>query len=587
MISVAVTSLITQIARIAVLLNADTIIEQCPFLVIALGIIIKETNYVIHEQQLRIIFESIFEDWIANRPKSELDIMEKYAKRGLFFGRLYVANGCFCYVTFTLVAIAPRVLDILSPKNESRGVGFIYPAYYALDEEEYYYLIMGHMISVITVVFLVYISCDSIYMAIVQHACGLLSVSGYRFMGAIESNLSRNTKDDGRTINEVYQRVCHSVKAHQHAMDYIKGIDRIHETYLFIAVALVMLSFSITLVKTAYLVSFPNVDGAVNGMPYYIAAAGAFLKMGNYFTDEFKLKSMLNHIFNDWAAIESKEEYEIMISYSRRGTLSAIGYLVHIFFPLICFTCFIPVPPILDILLPLNESRNRIFIYPAYYWVDNDQHYLLIIAHMIVIAYSACFIYCACDANYVYAVQHACALLAVTKHRFKNVNNNLPAHGTRYVEKVKYKNVCHSIQAHQRALKYLDLIENNHHTYLFISMGMLITAVSVSLLKVSNGEHGTQWIVHCAFSIALLFHIFVLTVQGQFVINALQEVYYAICESAWYKCSPKTQALYVLILRSCLNPPLLTAGGMITLNLRSFAEIIKACVSYYTVMQTK
>ncbi|CAL7951955.1 unnamed protein product [Xylocopa violacea] len=345
--------------------------------------------------------------------------------------------------------------------------------------------------------------------------------------------------------------------------------------------------FTCVLTQTAYLVSFPNVDGAVNGMPYYIAAAGAFLKMGNYFMDEFKLKSMLNHIFNDWAAVESKEEYDIMISYSRRGVLSMLGYLLHIFFPLICFTCFIPVPPLLDIFLPLNESRDRIFIYPAYYWVDNDRHYVPIIAHMIIISYSACCIYCACDTNYVYAVQHACALLAVTKHRFKNANNNLPAHDTRFTERVKYKNVCHSIQAHQRALKYLELIENNHHTYLFISMGMLITAVSVSLLKVASGDHETQWIVHCSFSIALLFHIFVLTVQGQFVINSLHEVYNAICESAWYKCSPKTQALYVLSLRSCLNPPLLTAGGMITLNLRSFAEIIKACVSYYTVMQTK
>lgn len=91
---------------------------------------------------------------------------------------LPIANGCFCYVIFTLVAITPRALDIISPKNESRGVGFIYPAYYIFDEEEYYFIIMTHMLSVITVVFFVYISCDTIYMNIVQHACGLLNVSG-------------------------------------------------------------------------------------------------------------------------------------------------------------------------------------------------------------------------------------------------------------------------------------------------------------------------------------------------------------------------------------------------------------------------
>ncbi|CAL7951956.1 unnamed protein product [Xylocopa violacea] len=146
-------------------------------------------------------------------------------------------------------ALTPSILDILAPKNESRSAGFMFPGYYAIDEEEYYYLILAHMFTVLTVLFIVYIACDSIYMTIVQHACGLLTISGYRFMGAIEFNLSRDTKDDARIINEVYQKVCHSVKAHQHAMDCIKEIERIHETFLFVAVALIILSISITLVK--------------------------------------------------------------------------------------------------------------------------------------------------------------------------------------------------------------------------------------------------------------------------------------------------------------------------------------------------
>ncbi|XP_017797051.1 PREDICTED: uncharacterized protein LOC108570045 [Habropoda laboriosa] len=94
-------------------------------------------------------------------------------------------------------------------------------------------------------------------------------------------------------------------------------------------------------------------------------------------------------------------------------------------------------------------------------------------------------------------------------------------------------------------------------------------------------------VVHGTFFVGQAFHVFFLNVQGQFVINAFDELYDKIYESQWYNFTPRTQALYVLALRSCLNPPLLTAGGMTTLNLRSFAEIIKASVSYYTVMQTK
>ncbi|XP_017794416.1 PREDICTED: uncharacterized protein LOC108575988 [Habropoda laboriosa] len=127
-------------------------------------------------------------------------------------------NGLFCYVIFTSVAITPRVLDLISPKNESRGVDFIYPAYYGLDEEEHYYILMGHMLCVITVVFFVYISCDTIYMSIVQHACGLLNVSGHCFKWAVETVITKNEKMHTE-VDDTYRKVRHSIKAHQHAME--------------------------------------------------------------------------------------------------------------------------------------------------------------------------------------------------------------------------------------------------------------------------------------------------------------------------------------------------------------------------------
>ncbi|XP_026671137.1 odorant receptor 13a-like [Ceratina calcarata] len=348
--------------------------------------------------------------------------------------------------------------------------------------------------------------------------------------------------------------------------------------------------FTGTFTQTAHIVMFPSVDSIVDGIAYYIAVSGTFVKVGNYVVNESKLKPMLTQIFNDWAAINTKDEYDIMVSYSRKGSLVALGYFLHLFCAVVSFIFFCMIPPVLDIIVPLNESRKRLFIYPAYYWVNSEEYYMLIIGHMTIICGLLVCIFCACDTNYVYAVQHACGLLAIARHRFGNVCKNLPSpdegDDIEMSEEVQYKNVCHSIKAHQHAIKYLQIIENSHHTYLFISMGMLITAVSVSLLKVAGRHDNTQWMMYFMFLLAQLFHVFVLTVQGQFVINALDDISIAIYESPWYKLTPRTRLLYVLSLRCCLKPPLLTAGGLITLSLRSFAEIIKASVSYYTVMQS-
>lgn len=44
-------------------------------------------------------------------------------------------------------------------------------------------------------------------------------------------------------------------------------------------------------------------------------------------------------------------------------------------------------------------------------------------------------------------------------------------------------------------------------------------------------------------------------------------------DARWYYGSSKTQSLYLLVLRKCLNPPKLTGGGLIALNLDSFIKV--------------
>ncbi|XP_017797020.1 PREDICTED: uncharacterized protein LOC108570075 [Habropoda laboriosa] len=483
--------LFEKIAHILVNLNTDVVIEQCPFLMVAIGTILKEVNYIIHEKEvnsLKEMIECLFNDWVTTRPKSEMDIMDKYAKR---------VNGLFCYVIFTSVAITPRVLDLISPKNESRGVDFIYPAYYGLDEEEHYYILMGHMLCVITVVFFVYISCDTIYMNIVQHACGLLNVSGHCFKWAVETVITKNEKMHTE-VDDTYRKVRHSIKAHQHAMEYIMQIEDVHVSYLFIMVAVVVLSFSISLVRTsmmdpcmefykycgflvvqlvhllflsiqghfiilshdmtydniysakwynssprtqtlyvlalrrsltpplltagglislnletfaeyARIVTFPRIHIILNDYPYLITSLGVIVK----FASKFQLKYLLGKIYEDWRAMTSEDEYKIMTKYAEKGIFSVILYILHISLCAALFMCLPFVSPILDILMPLNETRARLFVYPAYYFVDEDKYHYLIVGHMYLVVVMLISVFCACDANYVYAVQHACGLLAI------------------------------------------------------------------------------------------------------------------------------------------------------------------------------
>ncbi|KOC58645.1 hypothetical protein WH47_04446, partial [Habropoda laboriosa] len=188
-------------------------------------------------------------DWSIGRPQGEIDIMTKYAERGAFLISTYLVNAIVCVILFVSTPVTPHILDILLPKNESRDVAYIYPAYYFTDEHKYDVYIITHMASVILVVFYVYFACDTSYIYVVQHGCGLLAVSGYRYKCAIVELSSR--KRNSVTQDEIYRRVCHSIQGHQHAIKYIDQIAKIHAVYFFICVGVIMICFSVILVKVS------------------------------------------------------------------------------------------------------------------------------------------------------------------------------------------------------------------------------------------------------------------------------------------------------------------------------------------------
>ncbi|XP_054009290.1 uncharacterized protein LOC128892774, partial [Hylaeus anthracinus] len=145
--------------------------------------------------QLKVILADIFDDWKTSGLKAEYDIMNMYGERAVLITTIYLVNGIISSITFIQIPLVPLVLDIVAPLNVSRGIGYMFPAYYFVDEHRYYYLIVAHMIIAVSGVLIFNVAFDSTYMYIVQHACGLLAVSGFRFRNAIQATVVQKEKD--------------------------------------------------------------------------------------------------------------------------------------------------------------------------------------------------------------------------------------------------------------------------------------------------------------------------------------------------------------------------------------------------------
>ncbi|XP_017794590.1 PREDICTED: uncharacterized protein LOC108576158 [Habropoda laboriosa] len=262
----------------------------------------------------------------------------------------------------------------------------------------------------------------------------------------------------------------------------------------------------------ARIVTFPRIHIILNDYPYLITSLGVIIKFGNYFINESELKYLLGKIYEDWRAMTSEDEYKIMTKYAEKGIFSVILYILHISLCAALFMCLPFVSPILDILMPLNETRARLFVYPAYYFVDEDKYHYLIVGHMYLVVVMLISVFCACDANYVYAVQHACGLLAIAGNfvGFCLAENNC---------------LLVDIVLNTPAMRYVKEITAAHDTCMFISVGLLMMSISTSLLQISEHEHDAEWTLYCTFFTAQLLHMLFLVVQGQFVLDAYDDVY--------------------------------------------------------------
>ncbi|XP_011068484.1 PREDICTED: uncharacterized protein LOC105154566 [Acromyrmex echinatior] len=110
--------------------------------------------------------------------KEEHDIMRKYAEKGRWYAMTY---GSFIYVSniiFATTSLVPRILDIIFPLNFSRPIMLPYPAYYFVDENQYFYYIFLHMLLTSSVCLTGLIAHDSMFFVYVEHICGLFAVIG-------------------------------------------------------------------------------------------------------------------------------------------------------------------------------------------------------------------------------------------------------------------------------------------------------------------------------------------------------------------------------------------------------------------------
>ncbi|XP_057338927.1 odorant receptor 49a-like [Microplitis mediator] len=305
------------------------------------------------------------------------------------------------------------------------------------------------------------------------------------------------------------------------------------------------------------------------------------------------MKELFDRIKLNWGLLINDKEREILLHHSKFGQWVAVRYAAFVYSACIMYILEPMIPWIISIFYKSHNPVPRKFSLPLEYIIfDQDKYYwlFLIISNVFLLLIMSVVI--ACDVLLVTCVHHVTGLFAVVGFRIENVpprvevrqndsqNNNLSI-----LRDVRYEHYVSCVKAHNRALKYAELLETNFS----ISLGAVV-ALNLPLMSVTGVQLITQsnkieqTIKNVMYIVAQSVHLYFDCFLSEKLIDMSMNIQRCIAKAQWYDNSTKSQKLLMLMTMRSQKPCRLTAGKIIELTIENFGKMMKTAGSYFTVL---
>ncbi|XP_051172402.1 uncharacterized protein LOC127288785 isoform X2 [Leptopilina boulardi] len=263
-----------------------------------------------------------------------------------------------------------------------------------------------------------------------------------------------------------------------------------------------------------------DLDETLESLPTLCIILAAIFKSSICIYKESELKELLECIKNDWKVWSSGKEFEILQTYAESGRSLSLLYTGDVYVPLSTIISMSLSPIILDIIMPLEEPRPKLMIYPVeFFIIDQDKYFIYILALTMITAVITMTYTLACESMYAVNTQHACGLFAIVSYRYQHSVEEAEILMKDTEEKwddVLYEYMKFSIKRHIHAIKFCNTLESCYSPLLFSGMAfnMLQTSITLlqTLLSLGNFE---KTIKYAAFNLGVIAHMFLISLPAQ------------------------------------------------------------------------
>ncbi|XP_011861331.1 PREDICTED: uncharacterized protein LOC105558330 [Vollenhovia emeryi] len=302
------------------------------------------------------------------------------------------------------------------------------------------------------------------------------------------------------------------------------------------------------------------------------------------------IKYIFDRIRYDWNMLKAQAELEVIRRYADNAKFHTIFFLFLSVCFLLAMSTIICLPRILDVIIPMNESRPPEFIIMVEYFVDEETYFSAIVTHIILTYYTGLIIIVAMATIAIAYALHTSALFKIASYRIENIFNenvHLPKDIKQYM---LHNNLIRAVYVHRRAIDLTNILTKSFATLYFILLGLSLVSMSLSFFNCINAvtsQEKVEFILTYSGIIFLhLYYVFLGNYVGQDIIDSSIGFSQATYNAQWHTAPLCMQKLIPFIIQRSNKKSALTAGGLFDASLEGFATLLSMSMSYVMVLQS-
>ncbi|XP_025270195.1 uncharacterized protein LOC109609775 isoform X2 [Camponotus floridanus] len=292
----------------------------------------------------------------------------------------------------------------------------------------------------------------------------------------------------------------------------------------------------------------------------------------------------LQHIFD---GLKDKNEIAIMQEYScnaRRYTMALIVLGVCTIFAAIIALFW---SRILYIILP-NVSLSRRLPVRFEYFIDQEKYYYWILLHINVALCIGITAMVGIGTTFIAYAQHTCGMFRISSYRIRRAVYVNTLENIKLKENLILKGIISAVNIHRQAMRLTGLLVSKIQTMLFCLIIIGVISLSLNLFQIfqiaSSGNDVKEFIFPILFVTVSVLYMFLANYVAQVIMDHNNDIFATVYDVKWHAAPLHIQKLILFLLQRGAKDFTLSVGGLFVGSLECFATLVKASVSYFTVI---